>query len=264
MVQALTLGKQTTRKATKEESQRAKSIINLTARKKSKKKKRTAKQFIFDLLDPRKVFGKDPKELEKKGIVVKQQIIPLGIGAGSPAVIAGLKSVAKPTATIGTIALLAPETTKKVLGEPALLKTAGAGFVSPIAGVVVGLEQGAGIVGGGIKKIKEGLEDVDIPDAVKTAGLTAAGIAAAIAAGIGVSKAVKGRKTADETISSTPSSVPSSVALPKDKVPTPTASLIKEKPEPVIAEVPTPDKDMPDISIKNIVKPQINVAVATA
>lgn len=64
-----------------------------------------------------------------------------------PAVALSVAKAAAPTAlTIGTISLLAPKTTKAVLSSPESSKTAAAALINPYAGLVVGLEQGGGLL----------------------------------------------------------------------------------------------------------------------
>ena len=93
-----------------------------------------------------------------------------------------------PAATIGTIAILAPETTKKVLTTPGLRETAVAGFIGGVpAALVVGAEKGGGILaaaaGVAAEKIKAASPAVKAA-AVAVGAAAATGLAVAVGAKI--------------------------------------------------------------------------------
>jgi hypothetical protein len=76
--------------------------------------------------------------------------VAVGIGTAAvlapAATLAVAKVIAPTAATIGTIALLAPKTTSAVLSSPEISKTVAAGLVNPYAGLIVGIEQGGGLL----------------------------------------------------------------------------------------------------------------------
>lgn len=95
-------------------------------------------------------------------------------------------SVATGAITAGTIAILAPKTTEAILSSPEATKTAVATAINPIAGLVVGLEQGSGLLSEAIKT-----QAPRISEAIETAAPYAIGAGALTAAAVGATQILK-------------------------------------------------------------------------
>lgn len=140
----------------------------------------TAAAFISR--DPAKVVAvvEKVKEKPKKETITKTAVNTLIAGAAiavapSALAIPAVKGVVTSAALgAGTLAVLAPETTSKILSSEALTKTAAAGLVAgPAGALIVGAEEGVSIVGSILE---------EIPDKLKTPALVAG---AAVVAGAG-------------------------------------------------------------------------------
>jgi len=116
----------------------------------------------------------------------------VGLAAAlSPA--AALKvATSKPVIAVAAVATLAPKTTETVLKSEALTKTAIATAVNPLAGLVVGAEQGGSIIGTALGNVADVIKEKapGVATAIQenaptigaaAAGLTAAGVIAAVA-----------------------------------------------------------------------------------
>jgi len=113
--------------------------------------------------------------LSKVTQVVSKAINPF---TSSPTVKAGI-------ATAATVAVLAPETAKAIFSSPEATKTAAAAIVSPAAGLIVGLEQGGGLLSSALDtalpKVAATLKQ-NTPEIIAAA--TTLGVAAASAAAL--------------------------------------------------------------------------------
>ena len=209
-----------------------------------------------DIVRDRREDIRKTGDLSKALDVVGETLTATAIGAGlilgasNPAVAGRLALKALPKTLKGQIGavtaggiLITSETARKFTGK----------FIQDPT--KIGRE--AGLL---IDKVtsKEG-SDSSIMDALKSAGLIGAGV---VAGGLVVKKLFgKNDKTADAVVNS-PGQVPSSVALPVSPIPTSTQAVTSE---PVVKklEVDTPPiVSTPDINVKVINKPQVNVAVA--
>lgn len=85
--------------------------------------------------------------------------------------------------TAAAVATFAPATTKAILSQPETAKTAAAAIVSPAAGLIVGLEQGTGVLSTALKenfpKVSEVIKDA-APQIIGTAAVLGTAAAAAI------------------------------------------------------------------------------------
>lgn len=127
------------------------------------------------------------------GTAAAAGVAAIGTSAAATAVVAKLGKVASsvikatPTPiktgviTAGAIAALAPQTTKAILSSPEATKTAVASIVSPAAGVVVGLEQGSGLLSTAIEqnfpRVADAIEEYT-PEIIGAGVITAGAVAA--------------------------------------------------------------------------------------
>jgi len=197
-----------------------------------------------------------------------------GAGAGGGAIGAGLrgsigkvvlsKPVIKTLGGVGAVALLAPKTFNTIIKQPGLPSTIVAGAINPVAGILVGLEKGTSIIGGGITNF---LKDPSISGGIQTAkdialpaGIIGAGTVAGILAG---KKILEGNKVNIDTKDLTAGlpQLPSVINTPS--ISSNPGSVVTSSSSPVVA---SSQKEKVEIvkpaSIKNYFKPQINIAIA--
>jgi len=120
--------------------------------------------------------------------------IAVGTSAAAPAIAKAAKTAvnvfkAAPApvktgiVTAAAVATFAPATTKAILSQPETAKTAAAAIVSPAAGLIVGLEQGTGVLSTALKenfpKVSEVIKDA-APQIIGTAAVLGTAAAAAI------------------------------------------------------------------------------------
>lgn len=178
-----------------------------------------------------------------------------GLGVGTGAAATATKIVTSTTArSLSAVAALAPEVTSKVLSSPEAVTTIAASAAGgPIAGLVVGLEQGGGLVAEAAKDVAQKVKEADIVGAVKTTGAVAAGVAAVTGAGIVAAKVLGKEKEIKEAPINNPSiSTPAVVSPTSEPV---ISSGIAETAEAAASKIP-------QIMNKINFKPSINIAIA--
>lgn len=171
-----------------------------------------------------------------------------GVAAGSTAAKVGSVLTSKTALGLSTIAALAPKTASKVISNPELATTVAAGAVNPVAGVVVGLEQGTGLVKEAVKTSVESFKEGDIVGGLKAAAPVAAAAAVVAGAGYAASKVI-----ASKISNKAPSTEP---VMSTPAVITPTSAPV------VSSGTSQTASKTPPFSIKNTIKPIINIAIA--
>jgi hypothetical protein len=120
--------------------------------------------------------------LKTSSVVKTASILTTAAIAGAVYAPSATAKVAKaliPAASIiAPIAILAPKTTKTVFSSPEATKTTVAALINPYAGLVVGLEQGSGLLGTAISKAS---------DTTKAAIVGGLGVATGAGAAYGIS-----------------------------------------------------------------------------
>lgn len=180
-----------------------------------------------------------------------------GVGAVAKKV-AVSPTVTKTVAGVGAVAVFAPKTFKKFIQTPGASQVVLASAINPLAGVATAIEKGGGILGSAVKTIQD---DPSIKNVLT--GLAGAGAIA----GAGVLGATKGREILNAVVpgiknkltSPGPSTSPVPITLPTSSP----GSIQSSSSSPLIEEPATePPKVSKTPAIKNVFKPQINIAIA--
>lgn len=182
--------------------------------------------------------------------------------AGGTILKAALKPVGKAALTVGTVAVLAPQTFKQFVKTQGAAETAFAAAVSPVAGIVVGLEKGAGLLKAGLTSFSD-VELPSISEKFKRVGKVALEVGGLTAAGVGAASLVsKIRNNIPSEVSIPKINTPSSIVTPslgagavETAASSPVVSSTKSEPA-AVSTAPSP-------VIKNVFKPEINIAIAS-
>jgi len=196
------------------------------------------------------------------GVLATTPTVVGGVIRGGAAKVLTSKTVVKAGATVAAVAAFAPETFKRFISSKGAVQVGIAAAVSPVAGVVVGLEKGVGLVSSAVKgfvadpTVKKAL-DVVVP----AAAITAAGVA-----GVAVAKKLLPKKeTLTQAASGVAGAIPKELKLPTS-LPAATVgagSIVAAGGTPVIKSA-TVEKVQPATTpkIKIVNKPSINIAIA--